>query len=781
MVNKLYLLLFLLFSSSASAILDLDETRPKTLTPVAESLNAEVVSLPEVHFLSAQEQLVVDRLLSRVLDAQVEQINAFQETIIFYKKNKKDSDAWDNAEIAYYSVLSLSHDKQKLLALSSKQVRELVTGFGPEGVTQFKSEFYLTRLNLEYFLYKEIRAFSDFVKDIFISPVPVLTVAFKVFVLLMIINWWLRNSARFIETLSNKMNQSGMQNNLLLRLFWYVSRAHRAIAWLIMITLSLRIVAQLPSLQHLVFLEIFTWWILGGAIAVSFVLEFAYQHSRKLSKEMIVLRLSTIRLYVWGFISTGLISQISEITLGKGTIHAWISSLIFFFYVSLTIYSLHKWKGYIFERLATKKEQPVWIRWAEINKQRWLFATVATALVAVWLVLRALQHYFIALLSRYQVFSHALAYLFRIEVAKQTETESEQTHLQQIRGSDTFSYVQPGSEDSLLLPEYGQKTYESLSTYLLGDKPSVCILSGERGVGTTTLLRRFLHDVNDAKPVYVSCPHEGFDALMLHLCEILDLPGEGNEAALLEHLRHSDECYLLAFDNVQRLVKPQVGGLAPLMRLTNLLRQSQKSHRAILAIEKSSWRFVDRARGERLLFDLVEFLPRWKETEIKQLLASRITNKGQFALSFDGLVLPRQWEKDELSEEQRARNGFYRILWDYSDGNPTVALRFFRRSLFKNSETNNVQVRLFKIPSSEGLEKMPKPMLAVLRSIVQLEVASPEELTDCTRLSINEVISTLRYFQSRGYIEWSGDQSRVSDLWFRNITNILHRQHLLVK
>ncbi len=110
-----------------------------------------------------------------------------------------------------------------------------------------------------------------------------------------------------------------------------------------------------------------------------------------------------------------------------------------------------------------------------------------------------------------------------------------------------------------------------------------------------------------------------------------------------------------------------------------------------------------------------------------------------------------------------------------------MGLRFFRLSLRQDKETQQVVVRLFHAPESQELEKMPKPMLAVLRSIVQLEVASPEELSECTQLSIAEVIGTLRYFQSRGFIEWSEDKARVSDHWFRHITNVLDRQHLLVK
>jgi hypothetical protein len=218
-----------------------------------------------------------------------------------------------------------------------------------------------------------------------------------------------------------------------------------------------------------------------------------------------------------------------------------------------------------------------------------------------------------------------------------------------------------------------------------------------------------------------------------------------------------------------------------LIKLTNLLRRSKKNHRAILSIEKSSWRFVDRSRGERLLFDWVTFMPRWNEQQIRQLFDSRINQNVKYPVSFDGLVVPKQWDNDSETEEERAKQGFYRILWHYSDGNPTVALRFFRLSIRKHKENGKVVVRLFNAPVSEELEKMPKPMLAVLRSIVQLEIASPEDLSECTQLSIAEVIGVLRYFQSRGFIEWAEEKARISDHWFRHITNVLDRQHLLVK
>ncbi|WP_258188123.1 ATP-binding protein, partial [Vibrio splendidus] len=389
----------------------------------------------------------------------------------------------------------------------------------------------------------------------------------------------------------------------------------------------------------------------------------------------------------------------------------------------------------------------------------------------------------------------------------------------------------PGNIDSTLI-DYAGDEVKQLSRYLMSDSPAICIVSGERGVGATTLLYTLLHKVSNAEPVYVSCPYAGYQELLAHLAVSIGLEEEATEIQILAHLRKSNTTYLIAIDNAQRLVKPMVGGLSDLIRLTNLLRRSKKNHRVVISIAKSSWRFVDRARGERLLFDLVCFLPRWTEKQVGDLLNSRINTELEKPLSFDGLVVPKQWDQDDMSEEERARQGFYRILWHYSDGNPTVALRFFRLSLNRkfdglvvpkqwdqddmseeerarqgfyrilwhysdgnptvalrffrlslnrNKETDQAVVRLFHVPEAQELENMPKPMLAVLRSIVQLEIASPEVLSECTQLSIAEITGILRYFESRGYIGWHEEKARISEHWFRHITNVLDRQHLLVK
>lgn len=778
-VLRLMLLLSLCLAQPALAQWEYTFKKEPTVSSVAYNISQEIRTLPEPLFMTDKDMAKVEQLLSASLREQNAQIELFRQDLLAYQHSGSEED-WFKTESTYKTLRSIAQSKEALLQLTSSVTRDRLTGFGPYGVLQFKKEWENTRLNMKYLVFFQIRSVKALIGEVLISPVPVIWVGVKVFFIYLVLAWWLKNSKRLINLFYQYHLESKTNPPLWVRLVWYISRAHRAIAVLIAITLSLRVLANVDSLQHLIFLEIFTWWILGGSIAVSFILEFVYRNSRSSSKALIALRLSTIRRYIWSIIVAGVILQISMRTVGKGTIYYWIYNVLFFWFVLVTMNVLLLWRKKVFEVAERISDRPVWVNWAIDHKETFLVSIAATAVAAFWITVHSFKHRLISALSGYTLFSQALAYLFRIEVAKQTGNVQTNPNFVRIKGNQAFEYVLPGSADSRLF-DYGADEIKQLSHYLMSDSPAICVISGERGIGTTTLLRQLLDKVKNAEPVYLNCPYAGYSALLKHLAVSLGMEEASSEIQILSQLRKSDTSYLIAVDNAQRLVKPMVGGLSDLIRLTNLLRRSKKNHRVVMAVEKASWRFVDRARGERLLFDLVTFLPRWSEKQIGELLDSRINRDVEHPVCFDGLVVPKQWDQEDITEEDRAKQGFYRILWHYSDGNPTVALRFFRLSLNRNKETQQVVVRLFTAPESQELEKMPKPMLAVLRSIVQLEVASTEELSECTQLSVAEVLGTLRYFQSRGYIEWNEDKARVSDHWFRHITNVLDRQHLLVK
>ena len=126
----------------------------------------------------------------------------------------------------------------------------------------------------------------------------------------------------------------------------------------------------------------------------------------------------------------------------------------------------------------------------------------------------------------------------------------------------------------------------------------------------------------------------------------------------------------------------------------------------------------------------------------------------------------------------RTEAGYHRLLWDFSRGNPAVAQHAFRESLLVTPEGKLV-VRMFKEPSSQEIEDLSMPVLFVLRSAVQLELATAAEIEAATQLPRSDIDDALRFCVARGYLEHYQVGVRLSWPWYRTITTVLQRQHLL--
>ena len=119
-------------------------------------------------------------------------------------------------------------------------------------------------------------------------------------------------------------------------------------------------------------------------------------------------------------------------------------------------------------------------------------------------------------------------------------------------------------------------------------------------------------------------------------------------------------------------------------------------------------------------------------------------------------------------------------MWDYSNGNPAVALEFWRQSLFIDADDEN-QVRLVPTPDTTDLEQLTDEAIFVLRAVIQLDLAAPIDVAAATLLSSAQVADALRYAESRGYVEVIDGRYHVRWQWLRAITNVLERRHLLVR
>ncbi|KIG14761.1 Cdc6-related protein [Enhygromyxa salina] len=310
----------------------------------------------------------------------------------------------------------------------------------------------------------------------------------------------------------------------------------------------------------------------------------------------------------------------------------------------------------------------------------------------------------------------------------------------------------------------------------------------------------------------IQCPTGGFTQLQRAIAKSVGLDPDTPAKRLIAALAEQTPLVFL-IDDVHRLVRPAIGGLEGLDRFTDFAREVGGDASWVATIGAAAWQYVSRSRGERVFFDQVLKLPRWNEQQIGELIRAR-SEAAALDPSFDEIVIPRQYdvtttptrpalgraseagdeggEASEVSEfsgrptdRERAEVGFYRILWDHAKGNPAVALHFWRESLCVVSSAegaSEVKVRLFTEPPAAALDEVSATLHFVLRGVVQLGIASPEDLVACTQLPPADVSDALRFAVARGWVDRvgkRGDRFCVTWHWYRAITDMLRRQHLL--
>jgi hypothetical protein len=687
---------------------------------------------------------------------------------------------WTEVKEHYYVLDRLAKAKSRLIELAEGPLENEYIGYGRTGLRQIKQEFRLHQLAAQIWIENERRLIVGFPGNSEDRLIEIIFTVIQLLIATYFLVKWQRHAPTFFKLNSQREVQT--TPGFMQRASPYLAQVSAPIGWLIFLNFVLSMCREFPLLEAFYYLKSV---VTGVVISISVIrlgnLWLEQSANNREDSQRLLLSKKSFARFVWTIAFVWIVLRTVSQVLYEGAIYYWLEASLYALVVVQILTILKLWRNVVFAQVDKLKTVPTYIEWAISKKTHFIFSPLSALLCISHLSKLFMLRLTFSYLSRFDFFKQLLAYFFSIEVIKQTILEKEQKNLSKLGVKEAFNYVAPGNETSLLIDEYAQEQLDDLSKHVLKPVPAMAVVVCERGRGMTRFLKRLVTRSKSQRTLYIDCTHEGLAGLMTQLALVIGLEKEASEGEIVQALRKAESRYLFCIDNAHRLVSPKVNGIESLIKFTNILRRGRGNHGAVLGIEQSSWRFVERARGERLILDRMIHLPSWTEQQLAQLMESRMSPDETYQVHFDDLNIPKQWDDQELDEEETAKVGFFRILWNYSGGNPTVALRFFRMSLFTNTEKERVVVRIFRAPDDKELEALPKPMLAVLRAIVQLEIASPEELAECTQLSYIEVLNTLRFFQNRGFISLIDDKAKVSDHWYRFVTNTLHNQHLLVK
>ena len=305
------------------------------------------------------------------------------------------------------------------------------------------------------------------------------------------------------------------------------------------------------------------------------------------------------------------------------------------------------------------------------------------------------------------------------------------------------------------------------------------VVAGDRGVGKTTFFEHLAGSFDGTVPL-LDCPPGGFQGLIEHLGETLDLSGTDRTEDRVTEALNASEITVIIIDNAHRLVRPWLGGQRGLEQLIQLDARLERPVAWVLGIEKLAWRYIQRAQAERSLVQQEVTLPTWTEEQIGELIGARAESAGM-QLDYSRLILPCQLDSGEHdSVNERNQFGYARVLWEMSDGSPEIAVRMFADSL-RRTPGGGYRVQLPQAPFSMALSDANVDTLLALRVVVRCEVAQPVDIARSLRLGPPAVAALLRFCEQNGWLEETSDGWIIPWKWYRAVTRILMRKNLVVR
>ncbi len=684
-------------------------------------------------------------------------------------------------------VTALNGLRLELLALAPARERARLTGFDRSGLQQAMDEAAQIRLELRYRALMLPKLMSDARASASASIVSVVWLLVQAVLLLVALVWALRRVGPLMSALHKNLGAAGGPiRHVLAVLAWYLLQLHTLLLLLASVYVALCVIVGVERFPPVELLWALTLWVLSGVLVIRLVHAMATRASRgaRGDGETVALRLRSLRLVGLTVVSIGLLLSLTEETVGRGAIYRWVLSTCWLLAIPIAALLTTWWKRTIRARIAaldTDAKIAVWV----LETERGLAGAFATAIGGLYLLGRGAMRLLIIKASAFEITRRVLAYMMRREVARQTESSVGDASLTPMNDElrapfSAYREEHAQLEEDAWVMDSDADSLARLLELAAEERVTISVVAGERGIGKTTFLRRVQRGLGRDAVVLVraAVDESDFATLLARVAEGVGAPTGCSEDELLAHLAEHPP-RVICIDDVQNCVCPAIGGLETFRRLIDLARRSPRAISWVLAIASPGWHFVQRAYAELATFDEVVELSRWDERSIGALLDRRVRELG-LDPSFDGVVIPRgATDDDTLSEEERVRRGFHRILWDYCDGNPAVALYWWRASLFRDRD-DAVVVRLFDPPTSAQLESQPTSVYFVLRAILQLDHAATDDIVRTTNLSRAEVDNTIRFCLARGFIKHRHRRVYVTWYWFRAVSRVLWRRHLIL-
>jgi hypothetical protein len=674
-------------------------------------------------------------------------------------------------------ILDRMYDaRMRLLEWVTPELRGTMIGGGSRGMRELGNEIENAKLDF-YFqtlaIPRGLRRIADDIRD---SPLDDLGRFIELLFGVIVFRVWRRWAKEGIPKTRARMLAMRPPTDAHLRaarLLWYLQRFRSPLEWLALLVFVSAIYVPGDLEEVTTLLSVVILWFLLARFGLLLVDALASRSVDGPASQNAALRLRSLRIVTAWVLFTGLSLDLSSRYVGEGAIYAWVGRAFTLLLVPILLVLLHGWRAEIIRRLGEEARHSNLARRLS-KRQKGLGSYLNAAAGGIYLIGARLLQSSIRVMSGFEGGRKVVATLLRREVERdgQRESISEQRISEELR----LKLLTP---DGTVIDGPFREGLERIEALATAGRGATIAVLAERGGGMSDFLRLMKNDLGDRMRI-VDCPPGGIESFRDALTEEFGL---NRTADLTVELRpRLDELgvRVIAVDNFHRVARPMMGGLTGLDETSKISEAAGDDITWVVAVTRSAWPYITRARGDgAILQDTLE-LPRWSEAQLEQLFEARC-KAAEIEPDYRRLVFPRQFDDGERTTlDERNRFGFRRILWELSDGNPEVAIRLFCDSL-RELPDGKLIVRLPQPASVNTVANANLTTLLVLRGLVECELASIDDLTASIRVSRLTVANAIAYCLQQGWVEEVYDHYQITWDWYRTIKRVLIRRNLIAR
>ncbi|AKM11478.1 hypothetical protein AB433_02415 [Croceicoccus naphthovorans] len=680
------------------------------------------------------------------------------------------------------AMVLVNASRLELIDHLSSSKRSAVLGFGSEGIAQVSRELAQITLDLRYQA-SDWRNNLDEALAPFRQPTPSMVFSlFAILLLTIIFRWWRQHGISILlttETALRRRNAPTLASAFQVTIVNYVRRVGAPLDWMVYI-LMLRWL--LPATIHPAGLS-YVWIIVIFSIGAWLIARLANELVRGGRSEdpRANLRLKSLGLVVGVALAVLLALALARESVGEGAIYHWILSFCWLLAIPVTLILSHWWRDRIVALCGVTAGRSALLGWIARDPAG-ILGLIGRVFAGTVLLINGAR---LAIARRISDFAlvHELFEQRNRMVAAQRVAQDKASGKYRRLPAEKMDVLAP-HRAPLQASRVNGPSIPYASEELRGG--TIAAIVGERGLGKSAALQALKesHATKTERVFSIRVDARGFEGVLADLSASLtpDTRPQSEDAIVQAICKRDDPRHLfIEIDDVQRLVIPAIGGLRDLDRLVAFARCCGEGCVWVMSIGAPAWNYISRARFDRVLFDQIRHLDRWSSKDLRTLLERR-SKQAEIEADFSDLAEMGGYQFDsDLTPEQRKEAAFFDRLNEYANGNPAIALEFWRRSLFIDSAAGKVVVRTFATPDIQALQRLPDAAMFVLRAILQMDHAQQSAIERSTDLPSIIVVDALRGLERIGVIARDGDGYRITMFWWAEAVRVLMRQNLIVR